>query len=239
MADVSSSALIDELHALRSALHRAQATTHATSLQLHSASLQQTLTLDQLRSAEAAQSQLTAELAVLRANPVRPDEAVALEEKLQALSLAHRRLSALADGADEAVKRETGRRINEQAYRARAEMRLAKALEQLPLSPPPLPPKDGRELPDCKPSISGDASCTALLAGEKGFRPAGPDSTTIVRPEISIEEELDLERAAANETRERLIAVEVELDRRRRDDAAAAGVVARYMYVVPIPRSSY
>jgi hypothetical protein len=232
MAEAPSSALVDELHALRSALHRAQAGAHATSLQLHSASLQQTLTLDQLRSAEASQAQLLAELAVLRANPVRSDEAVALEEKLQALSLAHRRLSALADGADEAVKRETGRRVNEQAYRARAEIRLAKALEQLPTSPPPVPPKDGREPPD-GPLVAGDVAAaqrTPLLAGEKAAQPTLGKSP-VAGEAATLQQELEVERAAASETRERLISLEVELDRRRRDDAAAAGVVERYMYV--------
>lgn len=231
-APAASSPLVDELHALRSALFKAQSATHSTSLQLHSASLQNTLTTDRLQTLEAANGQLQAELDVLRATPVRSDEAVELEEKLRALSLAHRKLSALADEADASVARVTGERVNEQAYRARAEMKLAR------LVPPTPPPKDGGRalLPSEGALDDGGGSKLAQSDSEKQVLVAvvapPPSASSLDTDQVAaLREELEIERAAARLDCERLAELEVQLDKRRRDDAAAAGVVERYMWV--------
>lgn len=215
----TSSPLLDELHSLRSSLHRAQSTSHQTSLQLHSASLANTLTLDKLHALESTNAALVEELTVLRDTPAKGSEAVALEEKLKLLSLAHRKLSALADEADASVARVLGEKANEQAWRSRAELKLARLL-------PPLPPPDEDDQVEAKNDISDDSSTSAPPFEEVKAQPSAHDLEL-----QALRLELEVEREAARKDQARLAELEVELDRKRREDNAAALVVERYMCV--------
>lgn len=214
----TSSPLLDELHSLRSSLHRAQSTSHQTSLQLHSASLANTLTLDKLHALESTNAALVEELTVLRDTPAKGSEAVALEEKLKLLSLAHRKLSALADEADASVARVLGEKANEQAWRSRAELKLARLL-------PPLPPPDEDDQVEAN-DISDDSSTSAPRSEEVKAQPSAHDLEL-----QAFRLELEVEREAARKDQARLAELEVELDRKRREDNAAALVVERYMCV--------
>ncbi|CED84499.1 hypothetical protein [Phaffia rhodozyma] len=194
--------LIQELVTLRQALLKYQEAAHQSGLNLQGSRLDATILSDELKSIRYTYSLLKTEVETLRANPspsIPSNESLTLRQ----LSLAHRKLSLLLDETEERLRERTDEWVNERAYRGRAEGLLDdfRRRERKRM---------GQEI--------------GLIVDKK------PDEEESENYEVEdLRKELDRERARGDEERSQRSELEIELDRRKREDRSASAVVERYM----------
>lgn len=156
---------------------------------------------DEVKSLHYAHSQLTTELQTLRSNPS-PTVLSHESLNLKQLSLAHRKLSLLLDETEDRLRLRTDEWVNERAYRSRAEGLLEELRRR----------ERKREAEGLDEKSAED------------FREDDGEAD-------ELRKELEREKHIGDEERKRRIELEVELDRRNREDKSASAVVERYMYV--------